>query len=89
MEIKRGTVVRSRAGHDAGLLLAVLKTDGKFALTADGKTRTIISPKRKNLIHLIATAAVLSEEEMESDSSLRKALRRFSADRPSKEDNNT
>jgi ribosomal protein L14E/L6E/L27E len=69
--------------------MAVLETDGKFALTADGKTRTIISPKRKNLIHLSPTAAVLSEEEMDSDSSLRKALRRFSADRPSKEDDNT
>ena len=79
MEIKRGTVVRSRAGHDAGLFMAVLETDGRSALTADGKTRTIISPKRKNLLHLSPTAAVLSDEEMESDSSLRKALRRFQA----------
>ena len=46
MEIKRGTVVRSKAGHDSGLFMAVLETDGRFALTADGKTRTIISPKR-------------------------------------------
>ena len=80
MEIKRGTVVRSRAGHDAGLFMAVLETDGKYALTADGKTRTIVSPKRKNLIHLAPTATVLSEGEMESDSSLRKALKRFKAE---------
>ena len=60
--------------------MAVLETDGRFALTADGKTRTIISPKRKNLIHLSPTAAVLTEEEMESDSSLRKALKRFLAE---------
>ena len=79
MEIKRGTVVRSNAGHDRGLFMAVLEVNGRFALTADGKTRTIISPKRKNLIHLSPTAAVLSDEEMESDSSLRKALRRFQA----------
>ncbi|MBR2740778.1 MAG: KOW domain-containing RNA-binding protein [Oscillospiraceae bacterium] len=79
MEIKRGTVVRSNAGHDRGLFMAVLEVDGRSALTADGKTRTIISPKRKNLIHLSPTAAVLSDEEMESDSSLRKALRRFQA----------
>ena len=79
MEIKRGTVVRSNAGHDRGLFMAVLEVDGRFALTADGKTRTIISPKRKNLIHLSPTAAVLSDEEMESDSLLRKALRRFQA----------
>lgn len=80
VEIKRGTVVRSNAGHDKGLFLAVLESDGRFALTADGKTRTIISPKRKNLIHLSPTAAVLTEQEMESDSSLRKALRRFRAE---------
>ena len=79
MEIKRGTVVRSNAGHDRGLFMAGLEVDGRSALTADGKTRTIISPKRKNLIHLSPTAAVLSDEEMESDSSLRKALRRFQA----------
>ena len=79
MEIKRGTVVKSKAGHDKGLFLAVLDVDGRFALTADGKTRTIVSPKRKNLIHLAPTATVLSEGEMESDSSLRKALRRFQA----------
>ena len=79
MEIKRGTVVRSNAGHDRGLFMAVLEVDGRSALTADGRTRTIISPKRKNLIHLSPTAAVLSDEEMESDSLLRKALRRFQA----------
>ena len=89
MEIKRGTVVRSEAGHDRGLFLAVLEVNGRYALTADGKTRTIISPKRKNLVHLSPTAAVLSDEQMDSDSSLRKALKRFYADRPSKEDLNT
>ena len=80
MDIKRGTVVRSIAGHDRGLFMAVLEVEGRSAFTADGKTRTIISPKKKNLIHLRPTAAVLSEQEMESDSSLRRALRRFTAD---------
>ncbi len=80
MEIKRGTVVRSKAGHDKGLFLAVLDVDGRFALTAAGKTRTIVSTKRKNLIHQDPTETALSEGEMESDSSLRKALKRFKAE---------
>ena len=80
MEIVRGTVVKSRAGHDKGSYLAVLETDGRYALTADGKTRRVSSPKKKNVIHLAPTAAVLSEREMESDSELRKALKRFSAE---------
>ena len=79
MELIRGTVVRSRAGHDKGLFLAVLETDGRYALTADGKTRSLASPKKKNVIHLAPTAAVLREEQMESDSELRKALKGFSA----------
>ena len=80
MDIVRGTVVRSRAGHDKGSFLAVLTFDGKYALTADGKTRSLASPKKKNAIHLAPTATVLGEGEMESDSELRKALKRFSAE---------
>ena len=79
MEIVRGTVVRSKAGHDKGLYLAVLKVEGRYALTADGKTRSLSSPKKKNVIHLAATAAVLDEAQMENDSVLRKALKGFSA----------
>lgn len=77
MELKRGTVVRSIAGHDAGRFLAVLTACEGGVLVADGKTRTIGSPKKKNPMHLRRTETVLSERELESDSVLRAALRRF------------
>ena len=79
MELKRGTVVRTAAGHDKNRFMAVLETNGRYALIADGKTRKTCSPKKKNLIHLYPTAAVLTEQEMASDKSLRSALKRFTA----------
>ena len=79
MELKRGTVVRTLAGHDKQRFMAVLEVAYRYALIADGKTRKLSSPKRKNLIHLQLTATVLTEQEMESDNSLRKALKRFGA----------
>ena len=77
MKIIRGTVVRSISGHDSGRWYIVLSTDGRFALIADGKSRTINNPKRKNLIHLAPTVTVLSEMEMNSDESIRAVLKRF------------
>lgn len=77
MVIKRGTVVRSMAGHDKGLFLAVLEAGPGYALIADGVTRTVQSPKKKNPIHLAKTATVLDEEQMESDTKLREALACF------------
>ena len=79
MELKRGTVVRTLAGHDKQRFMVVLEVADRYALIADGKTRKLSSPKRKNLIHLQLTATVLAEQEMESDNSLRKALKRFGA----------
>ena len=77
MKIIRGTVVRSISGHDSGRWYIVLSTDGRFALIADGKSRTINNPKRKNHIHLAPTVTVLSEEMLDHDESIRNALKRF------------
>ena len=75
--MKRGTVVRGLAGHDRGRFMAVLGMENGRALVADGRTRSVEYPKKKNAIHLSATAAVLTEAQMESDSKLREALRGF------------
>jgi ribosomal protein L14E/L6E/L27E len=77
VKIIRGTVVRSISGHDIGKWFIILSTDGRFALIADGKSRTINNPKRKNHIHLAPTVTVLSEMEMNSDESIRAVLKRF------------
>lgn len=76
MELKRGQVVRSRAGRDQGSLLAVLSTEAPFAVLADGKGRPLERPKRKKLRHLSPTQRVLSEEELATNRKLRAALRK-------------
>ena len=48
-----GSVCVSMAGHDRGLLLVVVAgVDPEHVLTADGKTRKLIAPKKKKMRHL-------------------------------------
>ncbi len=75
MELKRGQVVRSKAGRDQGSLLAVLSTEPPWAVLADGKGRPLERPKRKKLMHLSPTLTVLSEEALATNRKLRPALR--------------
>lgn len=75
IELKRGSVVSSLAGHDRGSALAVVETlpDGMLLL-ADGKRRKLATPKRKKAKHVKATHAVLMLDAL-SDRALYKALR--------------
>lgn len=57
MDITQGSVVIAKAGRDKGKMFAVIKlTDDRSALIADGRSRPIERPKRKNLRHLQATS---------------------------------
>ena len=42
----------SLAGHDKDRLYLVLKADEFYAELADGKTKKLMAPKKKNLKHL-------------------------------------
>jgi len=77
MEIKRGQVVRSIAGHDKGGFLTVLEVSPPCALVCDGKRRPLERPKRKKLFHLAPTASVLPEEALKTNRQIRAALRTF------------
>ncbi len=81
MEIKRGQVVRSIAGHDKGGFLTVLEAlppqAPSVALVCDGKRRPLERPKRKKIFHLAPTAAVLPEEALKTNRQIRAALRPF------------
>ncbi len=68
-----GTVVIATAGRDAGRMFVIVGTQGKDALIADGKTRKLEKPKRKNIKHLKATNTVLQTEDL-TDKGLRKKL---------------
>ncbi|MGN1003527.1 MAG: hypothetical protein ACI4O5_01730 [Oscillospiraceae bacterium] len=88
MDLKRGDVVRSLAGHDKGALFCVVDTEGDFLLLADGKERKLNSPKRKRRKH--AQRAGLSDHpvflrlragEPVGDSEVRRALAAFRDER--------
>ena len=72
-----GEVVESLAGRDQGSLGVVVRTDDRYVYVCDGKERRLKSPKRKNPRHVGSVPALLSEQEMRSDSALRRALARI------------
>ena len=75
MEVQRGQIMRSLAGHDKGDFQTVLKVEGVFAYMADGKRRTLENPKKKKLMHLAPTGTVLGEESLATNRQIRTALR--------------
>lgn len=77
MQVKRGQVVRSLAGHDKGDFQAVLEVTPPYAIVCDGKRRKLEKPKRKKLLHLAPTNTVLTEEALRTDRQIRTALRPF------------
>ena len=74
MELRKGSVVRSRAGRDKDKLMAVIGTDAKALLLCDGKERRLEKPKRKNPLHIAPTGTVLDDSAMATNRSLRRAL---------------
>lgn len=77
-----GRVVRSKQGHDKGRYFTVVGlVDEKHVLIADGETRRLEKPKKKQTKHLRATpialaeiGAALAEGKSVLDSDVRKAL---------------
>ena len=60
MDIVKGSVVIAKAGRDKGNPFVVTEIlDSRTVLTADGKSRPLERPKRRNIIHLQATATVI------------------------------
>lgn len=72
--MQRGDVVMSLLGRDKNTLLAVTHTSEGFVYVCDGKARPLHNPKRKNPKHVISAGQSLSESDMLSNRSLRKAL---------------
>ena len=73
MEWKPGAVVRNLRGHDKGFY-AVTGFDGQYVYIANGRSRLLEKPKRKNPRHLAVTGTILPEETMATDKKLRAAL---------------
>ena len=81
MEIKVGSVVRSKAGRDKGDFFIVLAMDDDYVYMANGDLRKVDQPKKKKLKHLQGTEQVsefiinkLSQGNKVTNSEVRKAL---------------
>ena len=73
MELKPGMVVENRSGHDKGFF-AVVRLEGGYAYIANGRSRLLEKPKKKNPKHLFLTESVLNMESVTTDKKLRAAL---------------
>lgn len=77
MELKIGSVVRAKAGRDKDGLFVVTAMEKNCCFIADGKSRKLDSPKRKNLKHLAPTNSMIDIKDI-TDKKLRTTLRAIS-----------
>ena len=81
-DMKITMLARSLAGHDKGKVFAVLGEEGEYLLIADGKGRTVLSPKRKKrkhvqlIVHLPGEAGAIAAEAQQ-DADIRKLLKAY------------
>ena len=47
-----GMLATSKAGHDKDSVYVIIREDGEYIYVADGKSRTVERPKRKNKKHI-------------------------------------
>ncbi|MEE1218693.1 MAG: KOW domain-containing RNA-binding protein [Ruminococcus sp.] len=76
MDIKKGSIVRAKAGRDKGSFFIVVSVDCNFAFIADGKRRRLEKPKMKKLIHLAPTNTVI-EGSFETNPQIKRILNEF------------
>ncbi len=77
MKLLKGSVVMAEAGRDGGKYFAVVDADEKYCLIADGKSRKLSAPKRKNIKHIRVTDSMIDLNDI-TDKKLRNTLKQFS-----------
>lgn len=77
MDVVKGSVVRVLAGRDKHKFFVVVGVEERWVSLCDGKGRRLENPKRKNIIHIAPTAAVLTEQQMTTNRSIRNELLSF------------
>ncbi|HJD28594.1 MAG TPA: KOW domain-containing RNA-binding protein [Candidatus Blautia avicola] len=83
-EFKAGMLAVSKAGHDKGRLYVVLGADQEFVYLADGRNRSVSSPKKKKRKHIqinyhipgILKQTLEAEQKLE-DEQIKKAIKEY------------
>lgn len=83
-EFEAGMLAVSKAGHDKGRLYVVVKEDQEFVYLADGKNRSVSSPKKKKRKHIQINyyipgtlQKVLEAEQKLEDEQIKKAIKEY------------
>ena len=76
MKLKIGSVVKADAGRDSGGFFAVTALENGYCFIADGKSRKLASPKRKNVKHIRITDSMIDLNDI-TDKKLRDMLKSF------------
>lgn len=79
MKLKKGSVVRADAGRDCGGYFAVVSAEERYCFIADGKSRKLDSPKRKNIKHISLTGGMIELNDI-TDKRLRRLLAQYRQD---------
>ncbi len=77
MKLNIGSVVRASAGRDSEGLFVVTAADKNYCFIADGKSRKLEKPKRKNIKHISLTGSMIDINDI-TDKKLRTILRTMS-----------
>ena len=77
MEIRRGQIVRSKAGRDKGDFQVILRIEQPYAIVCDGRRRSLEKPKKNKLMHRAPADSVLAEEMLQTNRQIKAALRAF------------
>ena len=76
MKLLKGSVVKAEAGRDSGGYFVIVEADEKYCLIADGRSRKLASPKRKNIKHIRVTDSMIDLNDI-TDKKLRNVLKQF------------
>lgn len=76
MKVQKGSVVRAKAGRDKDNYFVITDFEEKYCLIADGKSRKLSSPKKKNIRHLCFTNSVIELNDV-TDKKLRRMMKEF------------
>ena len=79
MELKIGSVVRAKAGRDKDGFFVVTAIEKEYCFMADGKSRKLDKPKRKNIKHISLTNSMIDIKD-KKDKKLRTLLKGFGSE---------
>lgn len=79
MELRRGMLVKSKAGRDKDCIYVIGDVKNEYVYLADGDLRPLSRMKKKNIRHLQPILKIRAED-ISSDSVIRKVIREYEED---------